>query len=56
MPQIVEKGDPALFAEKAAHAVEEDGRRERDAQAKMAATDITVVSKIMNSRILNLPV
>jgi len=55
VPQIVEKVDLALFAEKAARAVEEAGQRERDAQAKMAATDITVVSKIMNSRIHNLP-
>jgi len=54
--EIVEKVDRALFAGKAVRAVEEDGRGEMDAQAKMAATDITAVPKIMNLRILNLPV
>ena len=54
--EIVEKVDRALFAGKAARAVGEDGRREMDAQAKMAATDITAVYQLMNLRILILPV
>ena len=44
--EIVKKVDPVHSAGMAAHAVDKDSLMEKDAQAKMAAITITVVSLI----------
>ena len=44
--EIVKKVDPVHSAGTAAHAVDKDSLMEKDAQAKMAAITITVVSLI----------